>query len=216
MAKTLQLQQICFDTLPPSAIEFSEIWLQDISFTKGEQVLVSAPSGKGKSSFAGLLYGLRPDYSGKYLLDGQNAKSFSSSRWAGLRSRELSIVFQDLRLFPDYTGWENLAIKGKLEGSEFEKNSIFTMAEVLGISTLLHKKTQTYSYGEKQRLAIIRCLVQKADFMVLDEPFSHLDSANCRLALEMIQNEAFKNDSGLLITSLGADYGWLYDRIVML
>jgi ABC-type lipoprotein export system ATPase subunit len=216
MAKTLELQNVCFDTLPPGAIEFSEIWLQTLCFQKGEQVLVSAPSGKGKSTFIGLLYGLRKDYTGDYFVDGAKAKSFSLSRWSNLRSREMSIVFQDLRLFADYTGWENLAIKGKLEGSRFEKNEVFAMAEILGIEGILEKKAHTFSYGEKQRLAIVRSLLQPADFMVMDEPFSHLDQNNCRLALEMIQKEAMKNNAGLIITSLGADYGRLYDRILLL
>jgi|688.fasta_scaffold400808_2 ABC-type lipoprotein export system ATPase subunit len=216
MAETLLLKNISFDTLPPGTAEYSEIWKQNLSFKKGEQVLVSAPSGKGKSTFIGLLYGLRRDYQGDYLIDEENTRTFSLSRWSRLRSVEMSIVFQDLRLFGDYTGWENLAIKGKLEGSHFVRDEVSAKAAILGIEGLLDKKTQTYSFGEKQRLAILRALLQPADFFVMDEPFSHLDETNRQLALDMIQKEAAKNQSGLIITSLGSDYGWLYDRIVVL
>jgi ABC-type lipoprotein export system ATPase subunit len=116
MATQIQLNQISFDTLPSFAIENSQVWNQTININKGEQVLVSAPSGKGKSSFISLLYGLRRDYTGYYKIDGVDTAQFSAARWSDFRSFEASIVFQDLRLLMDYSVWDNLALKGKLTG----------------------------------------------------------------------------------------------------
>jgi len=216
MATQIQLNQISFDTLPSFAIENSQVWNQTININKGEQVLVSAPSGKGKSSFISLLYGLRRDYTGYYKIDGVDTAQFSAARWSDFRSFEASIVFQDLRLLMDYSVWDNLALKGKLTGSEFDKNSVYTMAEVLGIEFLLEKKCSQLSYGERQRVAIIRSLLQKPDFFIMDEPFSHLDEKNSDKALELIQNEAIKIGSGLIITTLGSNYGWAFDRLILL
>lgn len=216
MATQIQLNQISFDTLPSFAIENSQVWNQTININKGEQVLVSAPSGKGKSSFISLLYGLRRDYTGYYKIDGVDTAQFSAARWSDFRSFEASIVFQDLRLLMDYSVWDNLALKGKLTGSEFDKNSVYTMAEVLGIDFLLEKKCSQLSYGERQRVAIIRSLLQKPDFFIMDEPFSHLDEKNSEKALQLIQNEAIKIGSGLIMTTLGSNYGWGFDRLIML
>jgi len=216
MANQLQLNHICFDTLPPFAITYSQVWNQTLTIEKGEKVLVSAPSGKGKSSFINLLYGLRSDFTGSYKIDNVDTSAFSPGRWSDFRSQETSIVFQDLRLLMDYSVWDNLAIKGKLHGSEFDKNTVFTMAEVLGIELLLEKKCAQLSFGERQRVAIIRSLLQKADFLILDEPFSHLDDNNASKALQMIDNEAVKNNSAIIMTSLGSDHGWEYDRLLLL
>jgi len=216
MATQIQLNQVSFDTLPSFAIENSQVWNQTININKGEQVLVSAPSGKGKSSFISLLYGLRRDYTGYYKIDGVDTAQFSAARWSDFRSFEASIVFQDLRLLMDYSVWDNLALKGKLTGSEFDKNSVYTMAEVLGIEFLLEKKCSQLSYGERQRVAIIRSLLKKPDFFIMDEPFSHLDEKNSDKALELIQNEAIKIGSGLIITTLGSNYGWAFDRLILL
>lgn len=59
-------------------------------------------------------------------------------------------------------------------------------------------------------------LLQQADFLIMDEPFSHLDDKNADKALDLIQKEAAKNGSALILTSLGSDYGWNYDRLVLL
>jgi len=216
MANQIQLNQICFDTLPAFALEYSQVWNQNLTIKKGETVLVSAPSGKGKSSFISLLYGLRRDYTGYFKIDDEDTALFSPLRWSEYRSKEASIVFQDLRLLMDYTVWDNLELKGKLEGSEFDRNTIYTMAEILGVELLLNKKCGQLSYGERQRVAIIRSLLQKADFLIMDEPFSHLDDNNAAKALQMIQNEATKNESAIILTSLGSDYGWDYDRTILL
>jgi ABC-type lipoprotein export system ATPase subunit len=216
MANQIQLNNICFDTLPPLALEHSQVWNQTVTINKGEQVLVTAPSGKGKSSFISLLYGLRRDFTGYYKIDGEDTGKFSAARWSDFRALEASIVFQDLRLLMDYTVWDNLELKGKLAGSVFEKDSIVSMAETLGVESLLDKKCNQLSYGERQRMAIIRSLLQKPDFLIMDEPFSHLDDKNAEKALLLIQNEAAKNGSALIMTSLGSDYGWEHDRLILL
>jgi len=216
MANQIQLNHICFDTLPPAAIEHSQVWNQTVTINKGEQVLVAAPSGKGKSSFISLLYGLRRDFTGYYKIDGQDTGQFSAARWSDFRSMEASIVFQDLRLLMDYSVWDNLALKGKLAGSVFEKDAILSMAGTLGVEALLDKKCNQLSYGERQRMAIIRSLLQKPDFLIMDEPFSHLDDKNAEKALKLIQDAALQNGSALIMTSLGTDYGWEYDRLILL
>lgn len=187
-----------------------------MEINRGDRVLVSAPSGKGKSSFLSLLYGLRKDFSGYYKHDQQDTGRLTAAQWSALRTNSLSIVFQDLRLFLEHTGWENLELKSILTQPRFDREGVLIMAEHLKVDHLLNKPVGQFSYGERQRLAIIRSLLQPADFMLMDEPFSHLDEDNTERAIQLIENERFKNQSSVIITTLGPTYGWSYDRIVML
>lgn len=216
MSPSLELKNIALPTLPESAYLFSQIWRQNVQINKGEKVLISAPSGKGKSSLIALLYGLKKNFTGIYQINGRDSRHFSPEDWSETRASVISIVFQDLRLFMDYNGWENLAIKGKLAPSVFDENTIRIMAGHLGIEGLLEKKCGAMSYGERQRLAIIRSLLMPADFLIMDEPFSHLDEENTAKALELINLETSKNNSGVIITSLGSSYDWNYDRNLLL
>jgi ABC-type lipoprotein export system ATPase subunit len=216
MAERIELQQVCPDTLPVHAQGFSQIWHSDFVFQKGEQILLTAPSGKGKSTFISLLYGLRRDYSGHFKIDGLETRQFSAARWSDYRANEMSIVFQDLRLFMEYSAVDNLRIKANLQENEWDNDLVMGMAERLGVERLLEQKCHSLSYGERQRIAILRSLIQTADFRIMDEPFSHLDDANAAKALELVVEVSKNQGSGLLITSLGSDYGWFYDRIVLL
>ena len=216
MSDTLELNHIALETLPESAYAHSEIWRKHLRIKRGEKILISAPSGKGKSSLMSLLYGLRRNYTGVYKINGADARTFSAEDWSDARTHTLGMVFQDLRMFSAYTGWENLAIKGKLTEEIYDENTVGIMARHLGIESLLNKKCGEMSFGEKQRLAIIRSLLSPVAFLLMDEPFSHLDQKNTAKAFELIQNEATKNQSALLITSLDAQFQGDFDREITL
>ena len=93
----------------------SEIWGKDLEFGPGEKIKIVAPSGKGKSSLMHFLYGLRRDYNGKILYGKKNISGFNAEDFAHYRKNHISIVFQDLRLFPEQTVLENFQIKHQLK-----------------------------------------------------------------------------------------------------
>lgn len=216
MTPSLELLHILPETLPESALEFTQVWNQKIQIGKGEHVLITAPSGKGKSTLVSILYGLRKDYTGRYFVAGTDTRTFSQARWSDFRSGEAGVVFQDLRLFPDLSALENLEIKGRLQPGHFRPEEVKPMAAVLGVDHLLDRPCGLLSFGERQRIAILRCLIMKADYIFMDEPFSHLDEKNAFVAMELVRGQARKNQSTLIITSLGQDYGWNYDRLIIL
>jgi len=164
----------------------SNIWQTDCFFEKGKKYLVLAPSGKGKSTFLHILYGLRKDYEGRVSFDKENIQKFQPSEWANLRKDKLAIVFQDLR------------------------------AARLGIQDLLQQSCETLSYGQKQRVAIIRALVQPFDFLLLDEPFSHLDEENTKNALSLITEICQEQEAGMILVSLGEEYPIEFDKHLQL
>lgn len=177
------------------------IWNRELSFSKEEKIQLIAPSGSGKTSFIHFLCGLRKDYKGNILFNKKNIAGFDAEEIAGYRSSHLSIVFQDLRLFADHTAYENIHIK-KILNPFCTEDSIFEMAERLGISNKLNQPAGICSYGEQQRIAIIRALQQPFDFLILDEPFSHLDENNSKKAMALIEEEVEKRNAGIILSDL--------------
>ena len=99
----------------------SEIWLQDVAFEKGQTYLVEASSGTGKSSLCSYIIGYRKDYLGTILFDGKDIRQHSVSDWTSVRKNSLSLLFQELRLFPELTAMENVQIKNGLTGFKGHK-----------------------------------------------------------------------------------------------
>ncbi|GAB4126375.1 MAG: ATP-binding cassette domain-containing protein [Raineya sp.] len=201
---------IRFENIVPAPLEGvlspqTEIWQKDISFTPTKSYQVYSPSGKGKSSFLHIIYGLRNDFSGKLWLNEQDASNLQADDWAKMRQETFSIVFQDLRLFLHLTAWENLLVKAALYPQNKEKE-LKEQAEFLGVAHVLHKPTFTLSYGERQRFAIIRALIQPFRWLLLDEPFSHLDEENIDKATQLISQKIKENSASMIMTSLGYEY----------
>ncbi|MFT6937918.1 MAG: ABC-type lipoprotein export system ATPase subunit [Saprospiraceae bacterium] len=201
--------------IPPNLMASSNIWATNLKLEKGRRYLVTAPSGKGKSTFLHALYGLRRDYEGFVSFENQNVNDFSLNDWSDIRQEKVSIVFQDLRLFLNLSGWDNLLLKSELTTAK-SKSDIEKMAKHLGIEMILNQTCGTMSYGQRQRVAIIRALCQPFDYLLLDEPFSHLDEANIQAACGLIREVCVAQNSGYILVSLGNDYFLEYDEILIL
>ncbi|MBO9657483.1 MAG: ATP-binding cassette domain-containing protein [Chitinophagaceae bacterium] len=184
-----------------SRTETSEIWGKDLTWQKGEMIKIVAPSGSGKSSLINFLYGMRKDYEGTIRYSQTQIDQSDAESMAGLRKDHISIVFQDLRLFPQQTVLENLEIKRQLNPYH-PKEKIAEMAERLGIGKKLSSLAKTCSYGEQQRVAIIRAMMQPFDFLLLDEPFSHLDNRNSELAMQLMLEEAKSRQASIVFADL--------------
>jgi putative ABC transport system ATP-binding protein len=190
----------------------SETWGNDLSFSNGDWIKIVAPSGSGKTSLIHFLYGLRQDYTGQIIYDGTDMKKFSLEDLSRIRKNHFSIVFQDMRLFAEQTVWENLEIKRQL--NPFHKPEMINeMCERLGIAHKIKSICKQCSYGEQQRVSIIRALMQPFDILLLDEPFSHLDNANAEKAMELIAEETKKRNAGILYADLERNEFFPYTRL---
>lgn len=183
----------------------SSVFATECSFKKGCRYLVAAPSGRGKSTLLHCIYGLRNDYTGTITLDGRDVSGFSPDDWALLRQNDLAIVFQDLRLFPLLTAWENIQIHAALN-PVVEESRLRRMAHELHIESLLNDPVQQLSYGQRQRVAIVRALSRPFRMLLLDEPFSHLDPLNTEIALRLITETCDMLEAGMVLVSLGEEY----------
>lgn len=193
----------------------SEVWDTKVSFEQGKRYQVYAPSGKGKSTFIHILYGIRHDYEGSVAIDGVPIPNIKNKEWALMRQQKISLVFQDLRLFMNLTGRENIQVKSVLY-KEDHMAEIERMAEFLGVTHVLDKQAAFLSYGERQRVAIIRALIQPFDFLLLDEPFSHLDEENIKKACQLMDEKCTQNKGSLVMTSLGYPYFLEFDQKLLL
>lgn len=180
----------------------SDVWLQDITLERGKHYLVSAESGTGKSSMCSYIYGYRQDYSGVIAFDGQDIGSLTVAQWCEIRKCHIAYLPQDMRLFGELTAMENVELKNRLTGFKSEQE-IKRMFELLGIPDKQDSLAAKLSIGQQQRVAIIRTLCQPCDFILLDEPVSHLDDENNRTVARLITDEAKRQGAGIIATSVG-------------
>lgn len=207
----IRLQQVLPRVFAQRDSITSDIWHRDLIFRKGERCLIEAASGTGKSSLCSYLYGYRDDYEGIITFDGKNIRSLDTAGWTALRRRSLSLLFQELRLFPELTALENVLLKNRLSGYK-SRQEILTLFEAAGIADKVNEKTGILSFGQQQRVAFIRCLCQPFDFILLDEPVSHLDENNARILARLLEEEAGHQGAGILVTSIGKALPLSYDH----
>ncbi len=188
----------------------SDVWNTGRVFTQGKWIKIKAPSGTGKTTLVHMLYKLRQDYEGQISWGDYLLTSITAAELASLRQQKISIIFQDLRLFSHLTARENIELKRVLQTPYYEAGMVDTMAEELGITHILHQRAGLCSYGEQQRVAIIRSLMQPFEWLVMDEPFSHLDKVNTSKAAALIARECSKRKAGFIITDLDEDQHFAY------
>lgn len=193
----------------------SEVWNRDVTFRKGHLYLVEAASGTGKSSLCSYIIGYRHDYQGHILFDGKDISGFGVAQWTDMRQHHLSHLFQELRLFPELTAMENVMIKNKLTGFKNQKD-IVQWFDRLGIADKMNSKVDHLSFGQQQRVAMIRALAQPFDFILADEPISHLDEGNSRVMADIMMEEAKRQGAGVIVTSIGKHMTLNYDTVLHL
>lgn len=196
------LENISPKYFTPKDLEHSQIWKKNITFQKGKKFLIVAPSGSGKSTLATAILGTHFQYEGNIKYDQQIVKNLHLEEIVTNRKEGVSLLFQDVRLIKDLSISENILLR---VFNQDRKKFIPLMEEYasrLGIENLLNKKAENCSYGERQRSAIVRSLVNPTDFLIYDECFSHLDMENKKIAFSLINEVSQKSGSSVLFFEL--------------
>ncbi len=155
--------------------------LDDISFDVADDEFVSivGKSGVGKTTLLKLLFAEEKPSKGEVFFNGRNVAKMNSNEIAILR-RQIGVVFQDFKLLPKLTAYENVAFSLEVAGYNDEKikDEVPEVLKLVGLQDRANNFPHQMSIGEKQRIAIARAIIQKPDVLIADEPTGNLDPIN--------------------------------------
>ena len=157
----------------------------DLKIKKGEFVFVIGGSGSGKSTLIKMLYREEKPTKGEIFVGGINVAKLRNSRVYKLR-RKLGIVFQDYRLLPKLTVYENVAFALEAIGAKSSDIRVKTLRalELVGLKGKTRNYPDELSGGEQQRVAIARAIVNNPKLILCDEPTGNLDP---KMSLEIVK-----------------------------
>ena len=198
----IELRNLKPSYMSESEVAGSDIYLQpSVTFEQGKKYMICARSGHGKTSLLNFIYGSNLHYDGQIFFHSPLSTFHFPLSTFNLRLRHLSYLFQDLCLFPELTALENVQIKNSLTDHKSDAD-IEAMLDALLPAGKKHQPLRTLSLGQRQRVAAVRALCQPFEFLLLDEPFSHLDRDTAALVADMILHEVEAQHAALLLTTL--------------
>ena len=209
----LKAENIC-KSYPTSAGPLEVLRDVSLSLKEGELISVSGPSGCGKSTLLNILGTLDQPDKGTLEITGKNVALLDDESVSRLRSEFIGFVFQFHHLLPEFTIAENLMIPQRLLGRS-EKTSTDRVTELLSKVNLLPRsnhRPNAISGGERQRVAVLRALVNEPGIVLADEPTGNLDVETARQLMEMIQNFAKDFNQAFLIVTHNPDVAALCER----
>ena len=167
----------------------------DISFTaeSGKIFGFLGPSGAGKSTVQNIMTGLLTLQKGEVLYDTQSVRNLKTSFF-----NRVGVSFEQPNVYSSLTGYENLAYFA----AQFSVPTLdpLKLLDRVGLREAAHKKASEYSKGMKQRLTLVRALINQADFLFLDEPTSGLDPSSALLVRELIREQGKRGATVFLTT----------------
>ena len=174
----------------------------DLSIAPGEFVYVIGPTGSGKSSFMKLLYREEKATTGKVYVDGIDVSKIKNRHVPYFR-RKIGVVFQEYRLLPKKTVYENIAFA--LEVIDTPKQIIrkrtLDILEIVGLKEKARSYPSELSGGEQQRVSIARAIVNKPKVLIADEPTGNLDPETSREIIELLEYINEKNHTTVIVVT---------------
>jgi ABC-type lipoprotein export system ATPase subunit len=173
----------------------------NFSCKKGETLLILGNSGKGKTTLLHLLALLLKPENGSIKLNSKEIGQLSPADAAKMRAENIGIIYQKPHFVASLSVLENLILANYLANKNQQKNKVEKLAETLGFSEHLTKKTSQLSQGEQQRVSIARALMNNPNVILADEPTSSLDDKNCEKVIQLLENQAVNIGAALIIVT---------------
>jgi putative ABC transport system ATP-binding protein len=190
--------------------------LDDLSLTirPGEFVVVTGPSGSGKSSFLHLAGGLDVPTGGQVIVDGRQMRAMGDDELTLFRRNRIGLVFQFFNLIPTLSVLENTALPALLSGGRFDdaRPAAERLLMQVGLKDRMTHRPEELSGGEMQRVAIARALINDPPILLADEPTGNLDSATGAEILALLRQ--FHGERTLVIVTHDLSVESVADRSI--
>jgi putative ABC transport system ATP-binding protein len=190
----------------------------DLSIEDGEFVGIMGPSGSGKTTLLNMIATIDEPTSGEILINGKNPHLLKKEELAKFRRRELGFVFQDFNLLHTLTVEENIVLPLTLDGKKVKemKEKARKIAEKLGITSILNKRTYEISGGQAQRVAVARAMIHVPKLLLADEPTGNLDSKASKDVMAMLESINKTEGTTMLLVTHDPQAASYCDRVIFI
>jgi len=168
---------------------------------QGSQWLVLGPSGSGKTTLLHILAGILKPTAGSINVAGQDMGALPAKELDGFRGRQIGLVLQRLHLMASLTVLDNLLLAQYLAGLPQDRGRAREVLAGLDLAEKDGARPHELSFGQAQRVAVARAVVNRPRLLLADEPTSNLDDERCLQALELLQSQARACNATLLIAT---------------
>ena len=206
----------CIDLSKSFFINSDEIdVLNNINLTiqKGQLVAICGQSGAGKSTLLQILASLDTPSSGLIKYDDNAIESIKNSNLSSIRLNNFGFVYQFHHLLEDLTVIENISIPIEISNKSVKKDEIIKIIDEVGLLHRVNHHPWKLSGGEKQRVAIARAIINKPDFIFLDEPTGNLDEDNAEIIQNLLIDISRKHDIALITATHDSNFIRNFDKI---
>ncbi|WP_112180505.1 ABC transporter ATP-binding protein [Paraliobacillus zengyii] len=194
--------------------------LTDISLEieTGEFVAIMGPSGSGKTTLLNIISTNDAPTTGQVEVEGKNPHELKKDALAKFRRTELGFIFQDFNLLHTLTVEENIVLPLTLDGARVKemKEKAHKIAESLGITAIMSKRTYEISGGQAQRVAIARAMIHHPKLLLADEPTGNLDSKASKDVMNMLEDINKQEQTSLLMVTHDPQAASYSDRVVFI
>ena len=159
----------------------------DLSLEEGKVITVVGKSGSGKSTLLNVLSTLDEADKGEIIIDGKNIEGYTDNEISKLRNSFIGFVFQFHHLLPDFTVLENILMPDWIKNQNSKLNKAWELLDALRLIDIKDKYPWEISGGEKQRVAMLRALINDPKILFADEPTGNLDEKNALLLVDLLR-----------------------------
>jgi putative ABC transport system ATP-binding protein len=171
----------------------------NITLEKGENLLILGASGIGKTTLLHLLAGLLKPVTGEIYIDKVALNSLKNNKLDTFRGKNIGLVFQKKHAIQSLNVFDNLKARLLFSNALVTDKKIEIVLAQLGLSQLKTSKVSELSEGQLQRLGIALSVIHNPQIILADEPTSSLDDKNCKIVIELLQNQAKQTNANLIV-----------------
>ncbi len=173
----------------------------DIQLDAGQELLLLGQSGVGKTTLLHILGGLLPPTNGYISINDTKLNDLSKSAQDGFRAKHIGIVFQKNHFVHALNVSENIDLSQSIAGHAVDRDWRDHLLNELGLSHRATAKIKSLSEGEKQRVSIIRALINRPTLLLADEPTSALDDDNCDRVVSLLKKQTDEINASLIVVT---------------